>query len=250
MKQKNTLRLFCIPYAGGSVSIYRNWPNCLPKAIEVCPIELPGRGNRSKENLFNNLLSLVKTLAKDILHSLDKPFAFFGHSMGALISFELARFLRRKNNLSPIHIFVSGRCAPQIPRSKPPINQLPEAEFVEELCRLNGMPGSVLQNSELMELMLPVIRADFAICETYSYSVEEPLECSISAFGGLQDNEVNREEIVAWSQQTRKGFTYRMFPGDHFFLKSNEELLLRAIAQDITPHLNNIIKNNSNNYSV
>lgn len=157
--QQSILRLFCFPYAGGAASIFRNWSHYLPAFIKVCPVELPRRGNRSKENLFNNLLPLVKILAKDILPHLDKPFAFFGHSMGALISFELAHFLQRENCFSPIHIFVSGRRAPHISDTDPPIHKLPESEFIRELRRLNGTPSSVLQNSELMKLMLPVVRA-------------------------------------------------------------------------------------------
>jgi len=237
INQREHLRLFCFPYAGAGVSIFRNWSNCLPQVIKVCPVELPGRGTRSKENLFTRLLPLVDCMAKEIRPYLDMPFAFFGHSLGALICFELTRFLRRENFVSPIHLFVSGRIAPQFPDSDPPIHQLPESEFIRELHHFNGTPESVLQNFELMKLMLPAIRADFAICETYSYAIEDPLNCPISTFGGLQDSLASRDEIVAWREQTRKRFILRMFPGDHFFLKSSQELLLQAILQDLMEYL-------------
>ncbi len=165
-----SLRLFCFPYVGGGALIFRTWPNSLPATAEVCPVELPGRGTRLKETPFTRLLPLVQALAQALLPHLDKPFAFFGHSMGALISFELTRQLRRLYGLVPLHLFVSAHRAPQLPDPDPPIHTLPEAEFMEELRCLNGTPKEVLEQPELMELMLPILRADFALCETYIYA--------------------------------------------------------------------------------
>ena len=226
------LRLFCFPYAGGGPSIFRTWPDDLPFQIEVCSIRLPGRESRLVESPFTRLSPLVQTLA-DVLHPyLNMPFAFFGHSMGALISFELARHLRQ-HGLDVMHLFVSGCRAPHIAQSDPPIHQLPEPEFIEKLRLLNGTPEPVLQNAELMRLLMPVLRADFAICETYTYLAESPLDCPISAFGGLQDSRVTHNGLAAWRDQTCRSFTLRMLPGDHFFLHSARASLLQALARDL-----------------
>lgn len=228
------LRLFCFPYAGGAASIFRIWSHELRRDIEICPIQLPGRENRLGEPPFTRLPPLVDALAQTLQPYLDKPFALFGHSMGALISFELARQLRKKNSPGPVHLFVSGRRAPQIPSRNLPMYQLPEAEFAEELRRFNGTPEAVLRNAELMQLLLPSLRADFSTVETYVYTTELPLECPISAFGGLQDKQVTRDDLAAWHCQTSGTFTLRILPGDHFFLHSAWMPLLQAISHDLT----------------
>lgn len=234
------LRLFCFPYAGGSAALFRTWAEALPPDIEVCPVQLPGRESRLLEPPFTRLELLVQTLVPVLCPYLSMPFAFFGHSMGALISFELAHQLRRQYGLGPVYLFVSGHRAPQILDPDLPIHQLPESEFVEELRRLNGTPKLVLQNAELMQLVLPVLRADFALCETYVYSTEAPLDCPISAFGGLQDSGVSRDQISAWRDQTNSSFTLSMFPGNHFFLHSAQALILSAVSRDITRLLGRI----------
>ena len=231
---KASLRLFCLPYAGAGTSIFRTWPNHLPPDIEVCLVQLPGREMRLIEPPFTQLLPLVQTLAQQLLPYLDRPFALFGHSVGALISFELTCQLRRQNYPNPVHLFVSGRRAPQILDPDPPISQLPDAEFVEELRRYNGTPEAVLQNAELMQLFLPVLRADLGINETYVCTNEAPVDCPISAFGGLQDTRVSRDLLAAWQEQTNSSFTLRMFPGEHFFLIKKERYeLLSAISQEL-----------------
>jgi medium-chain acyl-[acyl-carrier-protein] hydrolase len=227
------IRLFCFPYAGGSSNIFRRWSDNLPGTVEVCAIELPGRGMQIKLSPFNRLEPLVEELASVLKSNLDRPFAFFGHSMGGLISFELACLLRKQYDLIPNHLFVSGRRAPQIADQKPPIHALPEAKFIEELRRLNGTPQALLENDELMQLFLPILRADFAVLETYVYTQKPPLDCPITAFGGLQDQEVSCENIQAWQEQTSASFSLHMLPGDHFFLHSSQSLLLETISRKI-----------------
>ncbi len=227
------LRLFCFPYAGGGASIYRAWAGELPQEIEVCAVQLPGRETRLDEQPFDRLPPLVEALALSLEPHLNPPFAFFGHSMGALISFELARRLRALNRPAPAHLFVSGRIAPQLQRRRPPVHALPEPEFVEQVQRLNGTPDAVLQHKELRELVLPLLRADFAINETYGYSSEPPLACPISAFGGLEDDRATQEELAAWQLQTRDAWALHMFPGDHFFLRSTQAALLQALSHDL-----------------
>lgn len=227
------LRLFCFPYAGGNALIYRQWQATLPPSVEVCPVQLPGRGKRIQERPFDRFQPLVEVAASALLPFFDKPFAFLGHSMGGLISFELARQLRRDSNPMPAHLFVSGRRAPQLASRETPTYDLPEAEFLDALRRLEGTPAEVLQQPELMQLMLPLLRADFAVCETYAYTAEPPLDCPISVFGGLQDSDVERGQLEAWATQTTAATRVRMLPGDHFFINSQQPLLLRTLTRDL-----------------
>jgi medium-chain acyl-[acyl-carrier-protein] hydrolase len=234
------LRLFCFPYAGGGASIFRSWSTSLTSNVEILPIELPGHECRLAEHPFDRLEPLVDELAHALLPYLKKPFAFFGHSMGGLISFELAHLLRNKYNLSPEHLFISGRHAPQIPEFKLPIHHLTEPKFLNELGRLNGTPRAVLENAELMELFLPVLRADFAAIETYVYTPKPCLDCPITVLGGLQDFEVSCEDLEAWREQTNGNFSMQMFQGDHFFINSNQATLLQFLNRELSAIANKI----------
>ena len=225
------VRLFCFPFAGGGASIYRQWPDLLPSYIEVWAIQLPGRERRMREAPFTRLTSLVNTLAQEIRPYLDMPFVFFGHSMGALISFELTRELYRQQAALPLHLFVSGRRAPQMPQRTKEMHRLPDAQFVDELRNYNGTPEAVLQNKELMELFLPLLRADFAVNETYTYQPEPLLDCPLTAFGGWQDKTVNHYEVAAWQEQTSSKFKLHMLPGGHFFIQSQQKQLFQLLLQ-------------------
>lgn len=235
-KQNNeaSLKLFCFPYAGGNSQVYRVWPFQLPETIEVYSVNLPGRGMRLRESPITRLNPLVHEIAEAILPELDRPFAFFGHSMGALIAFELIHHLRKQDQSSPARLIVSGRGAPHLPKTDPQTHDLPEEEFLEELRRLNGTPKEAMDHPELMQLMLPILRADFALCETYVYEDRSILDCPITAFGGLEDNKVSREELAGWREHSSTSFTMRMFPGDHFYLHSAQSLLLNAVSHQLT----------------
>jgi surfactin synthase thioesterase subunit len=227
---KARLRLFCFPYAGGGASIFHAWVKMLPDEVEVCPIQLPGRENRLKESPLTQLSELLQDLQIALLPILDKPFAFFGHSLGAIISFELARQLRPQDRLT--HLFVSGCPAPHLPNLKSPLHKLSDAEFIEAVQqRYQNIPQVVLQEKEVMALFLNILRADLTLFETYSYVANEPLDCPISAFGGLQDKTTSRDQLAAWCEQTSNTFTQRMLPGDHFFLKSAQNPLLQLVSQ-------------------
>lgn len=229
---QSRLRLFCFPYAGGGTALFRSWPDFLPAQIEVCPVQLPGRESRFRETPFTSLTALLEPLTQALLPYLDKPYAFFGHSMGALLSFELARALRRKYRSSPVHLFVSGFRAPQLPDTHPALHDLPRKEFIQELGRLQGTPEEVLNNADLLELIIPLLRADFSVCETYVYHSEEPLLCPISAFGGLEDHEVAPESLSAWQKQTYLTFKTHFLPGNHFFIQTAQQQLLTLLAED------------------
>lgn len=226
------LRLFCFPYAGGGVATYRSWPDLLPPNIEVHTLEMPGREMQLRVPGFVHVDPLVQAIDGAIKPYLQQPFAFFGHSMGGLVSFELARMLRRQYDVEPRAMFVSGRRAPQLP-IEPPTYNLPNEEFIQELRRMGGTPEEVLAHEELLALLLPTLRADFQLCQTYEYKSEPPLKTSITAFGGLNDELVPREDLDKWREQTTGSFQVRMFPGDHFFLHSSQSLLLEMLGRDL-----------------
>lgn len=225
------LRLFCFHYAGGSASAFRTWPDALPEEIEVCPIQLPGREQCLWEPPFTRVSFLLDHMHCALQPYMDLPFAFVGHSMGAVIAFELARELRRQNHEGPFRVFVSGCRAPQLPNPKPFVHLLSEEQLIAHLRRHKGTSESVLQNADLMHLLLPIIQADFALYETYVYEEQEPLACPITAFGGLQDIEASGSDLAAWQGQTRSAFALHMYSGDHFFLHSAQVELLHQIAR-------------------
>lgn len=210
------------------------WSIEFPTDIQTCPVHLPGRENRLADPPFTRIGPLVQELARVLAAQTATPFALFGHSMGALIAFELARELRRRDGPSPVCLFVSGARAPQVEDPSPPLHGLPESTFVERvLSRYNGIPPIVLRDPELMRLFLPVLRADLELVESYAYRQEEALECPISAFGGAEDPEVCYDDLSAWREQTRDSFKVRMMPGDHFFLNGARAPTVRAIVQDL-----------------
>jgi medium-chain acyl-[acyl-carrier-protein] hydrolase len=226
------LRLFCFPYAGGSANVYRRWPAGLPDSVEVCAVRLPGREGRFREPPFTRLAALVDALAAALPPALDRPFAFFGHSMGGLTAFELARRLRRDGLPMPRHLFLSARAAPQTPGAEW-CHTLPEPQFREHIRGLGGTPREVLEHPELMQMLLPMLRADFAVCETHTHHAGEPLDCPITIFGGLDDTSPRPEQLEGWREHTRAAFRRRMFPGNHFFLHSAESRLLQILSEEL-----------------
>lgn len=227
------LRLFCFPCAGGLASAYNTWANCLPAEVEVCSVQLPGRGNRLAEPAFTRVIPLVQALTHILQPYLNVPFAFFGHSMGATLGFEIARQLRRQQHPGPLQLFACSCPAPQTPRSLP-IHTLPEDAFLAALHhRYNAIPQQILENREILQLFLPSLRADFAMIDTYTYYDEEVLACPISVFGGLQDNAVSAIALANWHNQTFSSFTLQMFPGEHFFLHKAKLSFLQRLSQHL-----------------
>lgn len=226
-------RLFCFPYAGGGSGIFRPWSKQIHRHIEVVPALLPGRESRLREPACTRVEPLVESLAREIVPYLDRPFAFFGHSMGAIISFELARRLRWEHGIEPDHLFISGRRAPQLPEHDPEIHDLPEAEFVVEIERMKGTPKEVLEHAELMQMLIPLLRADFAVCTTYTYSPSTPLRCPITVLGGLQDETVTRTQLEPWRSQTTGACRIHMLEGDHFFINQQQSAILSIIMQTL-----------------
>lgn len=239
-KPKAQLRLFCFPCAGATAPAYRIWANKLPPEVEIYLVQLPGRGSRLNEQPFTKLSDLVQTLVPILQPHLNIPFAFFGHSLGALLSFEIARQLRRQNFSIPVHLFVCCSPAPQKPNLDSPIHALPTTAFLTQLRdRYNGIPLSISRDRELMQLFLPSLRADLEMLETYFYTPEKPLDCSISAFGGWQDLAIGSCDLAEWRDQTCNSFSLQMFPGDHFFLHNNTSLFLQVLSQQLSQAIGN-----------
>jgi medium-chain acyl-[acyl-carrier-protein] hydrolase len=233
VKSRPALRLFCFPYAGGGASIFRQWGGLLPSEIDVCPIYLPGRESRLREPAFTDMTTLVQTLTDVLRPYIDVPFALAGHSMGGVIAFEFARALRANQMRDPAYLFVSAQRAPQLPPRHAPIHHLTGEAFNKALARLGGTPQAVLEHKELMELLFPVLRADFTLYENYSYTSVSPLDCPISAFYGEQDHLVSEYELAAWREQTSSTFAVRGIPGNHFFIHGSQEPFLHSIAGDL-----------------
>jgi len=223
------LRLFCIPHAGGGASAYRAWALAPPPGVAVYPIQLPGRESRFQETLFLDLRALLGELTADLGEFLDVPFAFFGHSMGAIITYEWARSTAGSEMR---HLFVSGRRAPHLPNRGRPLYDLSDESLIEELRRMEGVPENILNNDEWRRTSLPILRADFTMMDTYSWAPAAPLSIPISAVGGTQDPNVAIDEIHGWSRHTPR-FRMHLLPGGHFFLRDASAAVLDLVSREL-----------------
>jgi medium-chain acyl-[acyl-carrier-protein] hydrolase len=223
------LRLFCLPYAGGGSRIYRTWADALPDDVEVCAVQLPGRDQRHNEAPISDAAELIDALSAMMRHYLDLPYAMFGHSMGAVLAYELARRLGAAYDREPSALFVSAHGAPHLPRRRPPSHHLPDDEFIARMKELNGTPAEVFANPELLALLLPMLRADFKLVETYAELPGPHLSCPVLAMGGRSDSDVPATSLDAWTAVTRGQFRSMLFEGDHFFINSERETLLRVL---------------------
>jgi len=224
--EKAEMRLFLFPYAGGSPAVFGKWLVEYDVNIEAFIAHYPGRGSRHNERPVQRIDTLVEKLAQAIQPLLDKPFVFFGHSFGGLIAFELAK------QLQPQALFISGCRAPHLPNPRPPIHQLPNPEFIKSLRELNGVPAEVADNSELMELLLPMLRADFEAFEGYQPNTHQ-LSCPIFALGGLDDPLISQEQLEGWGMHTTAGFRTNYFSGDHFFINVRKTDIIKFINSEL-----------------
>jgi medium-chain acyl-[acyl-carrier-protein] hydrolase len=229
------VRLFCLPYAGGSARSYLPWSRQLTDTAEVAPLELPGRGERIRELPCDRMGPLLDDLLPRIARAADEPFALFGHSLGAVIAYELARRLRDRHGIQPVRLFVSAHRAPHLPLRERRITHLPDDAFAAHLRDLGGTPAEVFDSPDLMRLLMPVLRADFALSEGYGHPAGDPLDCPITAFGGTHDPDVSVEELGAWQRHTRDRCRVRMLDGDHFFLQTAQKQLLQAVREELDP---------------
>lgn len=226
------LRLFCFPFAGGGASVFREWSDALGPDIEVCPVQLPGRESRLLEEPHYTMQNLVRSLARDLGSLLERPFAFFGHSMGALVAFELALQIRRTSGQEPVAFLASGSRGPVLPSSSA-IHDLSDDAFLAALRELDGTPREVLEEPQLMELLLPMMRADFRVNETYVHRRAERLSCPVEVFGGRTDAETTAQELQAWQASSTGPIRMTMFDGGHFFMRVRRPELLAAVRESL-----------------
>ncbi len=228
-----TMRLICFSHAGGGAAVYRPWALSMPAAVEVMAIVLPGREGRVHETPLPAMSMLLEELIPALLPHLDRPFAFFGHSMGALVAFETARALQRHGASLPIRLLLSGRRAPHLPEQEPPLHQLQNDEFLAEINnRHGGIPVAVLQHRDLLALLLPGLRADMTVIETYRHDGGPGFSGPISVFGGMDDARARRDQLLAWQQHTAHPLTLRMFAGGHFYFNEPQarDALIATVA--------------------
>jgi surfactin synthase thioesterase subunit len=217
-------------------SVYRLWPRLLPESLDVCAVQLPGRENRLNEPRVPSVAQLVEALVPALLPELDLPFAFFGHSMGAVLAAELARALEARGGPLPGQLLVSARRPPHLPGTELPLRALPDATFLAEIQRrYGGIPAEILAQPELLELLLPTLRADIAALELHRPARREPLPCPITAFGGADDALTPHAHLEAWRDETRSAFRLRVFPGGHFYLEARRAELLADLAATLAP---------------
>jgi medium-chain acyl-[acyl-carrier-protein] hydrolase len=228
------LRLVCLPHAGGGTAAYVGLARALPETIELRTVRLPGRETRLRESPYRRVGALVADLATALRPLLERPFALFGHSLGAVVAFELAHRLREEGGPQPAQLFVSGRRAPQLPDPDPPLSRLPDDALVAELCRrYDGIPQAVLETPELLELFVPILRADCEILDSYVYTDRPPLALPISAFAGVSDRRVDSEELAAWGRHTTDAFRLGTLPGAHFYFQGAEQALAAELERDL-----------------
>lgn len=237
-RTKDSLRLFCFPHAGGGASAFHPWMTQFVSGVEIYPIQFPGREGRWLEPHLTRMSEVISELLTALTRLLQQPYAFFGHSMGAFVAFELSRELRRRNHPLPKVLIISGARAPHVPDPDPPMHELPEDSLLEELKRLGGIPEEIFNQPEFLSLLLPVLRSDLSVCETYEYEDESPLDCPISVYGGEADAKVRPEHLGLWKTQTKQDFRVRIFPGNHFFfLKDSDVAVRQALRVDLNPYL-------------
>lgn len=222
------LRLFCFPHVGAGASAFSPWkPAWIPDNIELWTVRLPGREQRLSEKPFRRMEPLVEALYEVMVPQLSRPYAFYGHSLGALVAFEMVRKIQRQGGHGPVRLLVSAHTAPQLGLCRPVLHHLPDKEFMDALRRFAGTPDAAFENEELMSIMMVALRADFEVDETYSYQEGPPLDCPISAFGGIDDPDASQADLEAWKMHTSQKFNLHMMEGDHFFIFRSPDFLLR-----------------------
>ncbi|UII24661.1 thioesterase domain-containing protein [Fulvivirga maritima] len=230
------IKLFCFPYAGGSASIFYEWKSYLSPHIEIIAIELKGRGRRIKEDLYDNVDELIDdifSIIKKHLHNCN--YAFFGHSMGAMIAYELTLRIKREKLHLPVHLFVSGRGAPHIYKPKN-YHLLDDKNFEKEILKLGGTPPEFFDYPELLEIFLPLLKNDFKLSDTKNRDDIIPIETGLTAFFG-NDEDLTLEQIEEWRNYTSRIYEKNIYPGGHFFIKKYYKKVIKVINSRLSETL-------------
>lgn len=233
IRENPKYRVFCFPYAGGSAAVYRTWNIDFPQEIEVCAVEIPGR-IQLRTPPAQNLPELIDAILPDMEVFLDKPFVFFGHSFGAIIAYEVAKRFQQENKPLPEHLWLSSRRAPQLPLNQASTYQLDDEAFIEAMQRqYNAIPPQILNEKELLNLLLPILKADIRINEMYVGELNPVLNIPLTIMHGLQDNSISREQLQQWSAVTSASSEILVFAGGHFFIDAERKSLTRKIVEKI-----------------
>lgn len=223
-----------LPFAGGSASSYWPWSSLLPTDVQVSAVHLPGRQDRWHETPYQDFGILVSDLADEIAEAAaGGPYVLVGHSLGATLAYEVARELRRRSAPDPVLLVISAAVAPQIDHDPIGAERLSDDELMEQTRQTGRLPAQITENTELLELVLPALRADLALVDSYRYLPGEPLSCPISVFGGRQDPQVPVTALDPWRALTSNRTTVRVFDGDHFYLWGREDEVAQAILGDL-----------------
>ena len=226
------VRLFCVPPSGAGSSAYRGWAENLDRRVDVRYVQLPGRENRFREPPFTALDRLVAALSTELSGLLDRPYAFYGHSFGAIIAFETIRELRKRGFAEPEHLFVSASRAPHLPWMHSPVRHLEGSSLLREVHRrYQSVPREFLDDAEIHDLVVPALRADLTMVETYSYAHEPPLECGITAVGGNHDQMVDATALALWGNHSDAEFVVHMLDDGHMFLQTKRARLLEIVSK-------------------
>lgn len=229
------LRLFCFSYAGGDAAAFHPWQADLAPEVQVCAVRLPGRGSRFCEAPYTSLAALVPVIAAEVTADRSTPFWFLGHSMGALLAFEVARYLAARDLPQPVGLIVSGCEAPGQRRPERLRADLDDDALIEVLGEFNGVPAEVLQHRELMKMLLPTVRADLTMVETYAYASGARLGMPIEVLAGTADPHVDSGAIVGWADETTGACSVHWFNGDHFFINSERDAVIRHVRRRLLP---------------
>lgn len=225
------VRLLCVPHAGAGASVFRAWGTGLSGDIMVCPVQLPGREGRFRQAPYLHFRPLVRDLATQLLERVEPPYAVFGHSVGAMLAFELVRQVRSQGGPPPVHLFVSGRHAPQLPSPDEDLRDVPTPRLAAALRQLGGTPELVLNDPDLLASTLTLLRADLSVNETYEYVPQPLLDLPITAFAATADPRADCEQIAAWRAQTSRGFQQHVLPGGHFAILRHAPIVHAYIVQ-------------------
>lgn len=229
------IKLFCFPYAGGQAHLFRSWHQSLPRDVETYASNLPGRAYSLNRPPFRRVADLVAEVGPALVREITGPFVLFGHSLGAILAFEVARWLRSRHGLSPALLAVAAHRAPQVANADDaPMHLMNDRDFVVSLAKLKGTTPEVLASPEILRFMIPILRADFEMAETYRYTSEPSLSCPIAAFGGTDDEETAGGKLEAWRDQTTDACLCQLVKGDHFFVRSNERMFLELLRHELS----------------
>jgi surfactin synthase thioesterase subunit len=235
------VRLICLPYAGGGSAVFHRWRSALPPRVDLVPLCLPGHDGRLAESPRTDLCGLARELVDDLVSALDRAYVLLGHSLGAWITFELARELRRRNLPQPELLIVAGARPPHFDLPRSPLYQMPDDEFVAAMQhRYDGIPPAILASAELLQLLLPILRADIQMVETYHHDAEPPLDVEFLVLGGTEDPAVSPGQLADWRRHTSRACSVRQFPGGHFFLFRGENQNSQSTAEPPSPALRTI----------